>query len=513
MFDTIPPSLTTVLDNGLEWVYSLQGFFEPTVILVPNILRQGVQSLSDTIGFDVPTLNMTLALFLTYPLAFIMNLLPFGPIRHYFNFLFGAFLIQFVVGVQWIHHLVTSLVVYGMFLVLPRRLNRYLVPLFVMLYCVLGHLHRQYINYLGWDLDFTSFQMVITQKLYMMAYNLYDAEVLKHDPENRAAKKCAKYALPELPNILEFLGYTFSFSCVLSGPAFEFTIYRQACHGSHMYDHTNNGNAIDSKPFGKIPSRFLPTLLPFLKSVAAMVAFVVIGNAFPILDTKDPQNNTPVILTQAFLSNPWPYRYAYTWIGLLGTRMKYFVAWLSSEGANNLWYQGFDGFDQNGNALGWTNANNLNLLGYEAGPSISSLSKEWNKKTSVWLARYVYIRTNGSLLAVYGTSAFWHGFYPGYYMFFLSVPLLTFVERLMKKKISPYFQNLPKIYHILCVITTSFFVEYLVLPFVLLARDRSYEAWKSHYFFGHIIPILFLLLGNFLPKPPSSNKDETKKQQ
>jgi len=509
MFDTIPPSLATVLDNSLEWIYSFQEVLEPTVILVPNILRQGVQSLSDAIGFDVATLNMTLALFLTYPLAAIMNMLPYGPIRHYFNFLFGAFLIQFVVGVQWIHQLITSLVVYAMFCVLPRRLNRYLVPTFVMLYCVLGHLHRQYTNYLGWDLDFTSFQMVITQKLYMMAYNLYDAEVLQQNPDDRASKKCSKYALSSLPNILEYLGYTFSFSCILSGPAFEYTVYEQACTGTHMY-------AKDGKPLGKFPSRFLPTLIPFLKSVTAMALFIVIGGAFPLLDTVDPQNNTPTILTETFLSNPWPYRLAYTWIGLLSIRMKYYLAWLSSEGANNLWYQGFAGFEEKtGESLGWTNAKNMNIIGFETGSSASNISKEWNTKTSVWLTRYVYIRTNGNLLAVYSTSAFWHGFYPGYYMFFLSVPLLTFAERLISKKISPYFvgKSQQQFYSILCSITMSISVQYLVLPFVLLSRDRSYGAYKSNYFFGHIIPVLVLLLGNLLPKPPSSNNDDKKKKQ
>jgi hypothetical protein len=36
------------------------------------------------------------------------------------------------------------------------------------------------------------------------------------------------------------------------------------------------------------------------------------------------------------------------------------------------------------------------------------------------------------------TIAFWYGLYPGYFMFFMSVPLLTNVERLIKAKINPY---------------------------------------------------------------------------
>lgn len=505
MLDSIPKPLADVLDNSLDWVYSFQETFEPTVVLVPGVLRDAVQQLSDAIGFDVATLNMTLALFLCYPLAGLMHLLPFGPIRHFFNFLFGAFLIQFVVGVQWIHHLITSLTVYLMFMILPRKVNRWLVPTFVMIYCVLGHLHRQYINYLGWDLDFTSFQMVITQKLYTMAYNLYDAEVLASGVENRASKKCAKYSLPKLPSLLEYLGYTFAFSCVLSGPSFEFTLYKQACDGTHMYDKSG-------KPLGKLPSRFWPTLFPLLKSLGCMAFFVVVGGAFPILDAVDPQNSTPTILADEFLAKPWIYRYCYTWVGLMAIRCKYYLAWTSSEGANNLWYAGFDGFDEQGNALGWTTANNMNILGFEFGENVQAVSKEWNTKTSLWLTRYVYIRSNGNLLAVYGTSAFWHGFYPGYYMFFMSVPLLTFAERLAKKKISPYFSSKKwSPFGILSIITTSFFIEYMVLPFVLLARDRSFAGWRSHYFFGHIVTVLFLVLGRFLPTQKKQDSEKKAK--
>merc|ERR1712176_1689068 len=148
---------------------------------------------------------------------------------------------------------------------------------------------------------------------------------------------------------------------------------------------------------------------------------------------------------------------------------------------------GFDGFDEKGNAKGWSVACNANIPGFELASNTASMSKEWNKKTSLWLNRYVYIRTNGNLMAVYSLSAFWHGFYPGYYLFFLSVPLLTFVERLAKKKISPYFS--PErwtLYDIACMLCTSFSIEYMVLAFALLALDRSWDAWKSFYFFGHI---------------------------
>lgn len=457
-------------------------------------------SLSETIGFDVETLNYVLGLFLCYPLAMIMNMIPYGQMRHMFSFLLGAFLLQFTLGVQWIHQLISSLIAYGLLMILPRKTASFVVPAFAMMYMVMGHLHRQYINYLGYDLDFTGAQMVLTQKLYMIAYNLYDGEQIAKGKASRAATKCSKFAIPNLPGLFEFLGYTFCFSTVLSGPAFEFSVYADICSGRVMND--ENG-----KPRGKVPSNIWPTIRPLLTSLVNMGVFVSLGGMFPINDPVDPQGATPVVLTEDFLAKPWIHRYAYLWVGLLAVRQKYYFAWKNAEGANNLWYAGFDGFDDKGNALGWESCNNVKILGFELAPNLSTLSKEWNKKTSLWLSRYVYIRTNGNLAAVYGMSAFWHGFYPGYYMFFMSVPILTFCERLARKKLSPRFSSSQlSVYGVVKTIATSVSANYMVSPFPLLAFDRSWANWTSHYFFGHIASVVFYLVLSQLPSPKKKEK-------
>lgn len=98
----------------------------------------------------------------------------------------------------------------------------------------------------------------------------------------------------------------------------------------------------------------------------------------------------------SLISRPWYYRYAYKWIALFSIREKYYFAWSNAEGANNIWYAGFEGFDEKGNAKGGGNSNNIDVIGFETAPNLPSLSKGWNKKTSSWLARYVYMRTGGN---------------------------------------------------------------------------------------------------------------------
>jgi len=45
-----------------------------------------------------------------------------------------------------------------------------------MLYISLSHLYRIHVDYLGWSLDFTGPQMILTIKLSGFAYNLADGD-------------------------------------------------------------------------------------------------------------------------------------------------------------------------------------------------------------------------------------------------------------------------------------------------------------------------------------------------
>ena len=139
--------------------------------LVPNILKVQISVVADTVGMDVETVAMVLGMFMCYPCGFIQSMLPFGQMKHFFSFLLGAFLLQFVLSVQWIHHLISTLLCYACFALLPASINRYLVPSIAIGYCIIGHIHRQYINYMGWDLDFTGAQMVRSSR--QLTYNQY----------------------------------------------------------------------------------------------------------------------------------------------------------------------------------------------------------------------------------------------------------------------------------------------------------------------------------------------------
>ena len=57
----------------------------------------------------------------------------------------------------------------------------------------------------------------------------------------------------------------------------------------------------------------------------------------------------------------------------------------------------------------------------------------WNIQTQVWLRRIAYDRlSTGKTLGVFVLSAFWHGFYPGYYMTFVLAAFSVYAGRGVK---------------------------------------------------------------------------------
>jgi MBOAT, membrane-bound O-acyltransferase family len=140
-------------------------------------------------------------------------------------------------------------------------------------------------------------------------------------------------------------------------------------------------------------------------------------------------------------------------------------------------------------------------------------SRAWNKMTQQWLERYVYARTNNSLTATYFVSAFWHGFYPGYYLFFMSLPIVQQSARAGRKNITPFFSknksdplDTYRVYTVLCIVLNSLAINYMVIPFQMLSWERSKAVWGSYYYGVHAAVIAVYGLGTYVLRPPRADK-------
>jgi len=177
-----------------------------TVMRVPA-LEQWAADLGDQIGFPEDQLKYVLGMLAGYPLAIIFALLPFGMMRHAFSLISGVFLAQFVFASGWIHSLASATIVYFLIAATQsiRALDKYrhiLVFVFMMGYMTASHVYRIYVDYMGWSLDFTGPQMLLTIKLTSMAYAVYDgtvdrARLDKAIADNTEKRKISVYKVRE----------------------------------------------------------------------------------------------------------------------------------------------------------------------------------------------------------------------------------------------------------------------------------------------------------------------------
>lgn len=119
------------------------------------------------------------------------------------------------------------------------------------------------------------------------------------------------------------------------------------------------------------------------------------------------------------------------------TRMKYYGVWYLTEGACILSGLGYKGVNPKTNKVDWNRLQNVNPWGIESAQNSRAYLENWNMNTNHWLRNYMYLRVTPkgkkpgfrASLATFVTSAFWHGFYPGYYLTFVLAAFLQTVAK------------------------------------------------------------------------------------
>lgn len=187
-----------------------------------------------------------------------------------------------------------------------------------------------------------------------------------------------------------------------------------------------------------------------------------------------------------------------------------FRGWKLAEGAGLVAGLGYSGIDSNGRNK-WNRLQNVNIRQIELAPNLRVLLSGWNANTAEWLRYSVYNRIykkesqRSSTVATVVTfllSAFWHGYYPGYYLTFLGMAWLTDISRNCRKHIRPLFLSRFERFRILYDISGWFFTQFLLaynMPaFCLRSIELSFYFYSTTYYHGHIIFILsslFFLVG------------------
>lgn len=320
---------------------------------------------------------------------------------------------------------------------------------FVVIMCLVSaaHIYRQFAPGASVDkykADVTGVLMMLTIKLTSFAFDMYDAKAWKKrplspitpggalvDPAGRLPQneKQSKFPIVEnatkfsvlrrFPSPLEFLAYALLYPGVLTGPTISFFEYRTFIDGSYF-------SAADFAAKA-LPGRKRRAFYLFASSLFFVAVHVGLQWKLPVA----------YVVEEEFMRKGLAYKLTYVHFANFVARCRYYFAWMVAEGSYAIIGLGYR-MSASGKPL-WDRLENVNPFRIETNSDLRFFISAWNVCTNQWLNVYVYRRIQNyygkersSARATITTnliSAFWHGFYPGYYLMFISIAWLTVLSR------------------------------------------------------------------------------------
>ncbi|CAD8184844.1 unnamed protein product [Paramecium octaurelia] len=374
--------------------------------------------LGGLIGLPEDQARMVFGFIITIPLGFLFKSLKSAKLRKYFGLTIGLLLSYMLYQEKLISVIIQNIIVYEM----TKRITLNKIGIKAkwvfyetLIYVAVHHIYRQYTDYGGWKLDITTILMMNTVKWTSFAYNFEDG--LRKDEELNSDQQERK--LQKMPSYTDYFGYMFFFCGCLAGPSFDYYDYDIFIKRTNVYE--------------KIPSTFWETFRLFRNALIYSFFIVVVYPRWSLESLMSAEYDEACLL------------YKILWLNLTITlhRTKYVSGWLFSESG-----LAAAGFTYNGKQDGkdkW-----LRIRSIDPTIDLTTNPKDkielWNISVQVWLKKYVYLRvypesvlksspakSQKAQLITFAVSAFWHGFYPGYYISFFHWNLIGMINKYIHK--------------------------------------------------------------------------------
>lgn len=299
---------------------------------------------------------------------------------------------------------------------------------FLMGHMSVSHIYRMVADTPS-SVDITGAQMVLVMKLSAFCWNVWDGRQKQSDLNDSQKDR----ALVEMPHVLDYAGFVAFFPSVMVGPAFDYVDYHRWLNTT-MFDLPAGMDPLKAPPTRKkrrIPRSGTPAMIKMAKGLAWILVFLQMSK----------YHGPEVMLSDRLKSMSFLWRVYHLHMMSFVTRMKYYGVWTLTEGACIQSGIGYKGVDPKSGKPNWDRLTNIKPAGVEFAQNSHAYLGNWNINTNHWLRNYIYLRVTPkgkkpgfrASMATFVTSAFWHGFAPGYYMTFM---LASFVQNVAKSKVT-----------------------------------------------------------------------------
>ncbi|PWY83029.1 MBOAT family protein [Aspergillus heteromorphus CBS 117.55] len=444
-------------------------------------------------GASIDELKLIASFLLSYPLAGLLKRIPDAQPWKKNAFIIAVSLFYIVGlfdlwdGLRTLFY--SSAGVYLIAYYIDGSLMPWIGFVFLMGHMSISHIYRQMVND-NQVVDITGAQMVLVMKLSSFCWNVHDGRL----PQSQLSDPQKYAAITKFPSILDYTGYVLFFPSLFAGPSFEFVDYRRWIDTT-LFDippGTDPSKVPPTRKKRKIPRSGTPATKKALIGLGWIFAFLQLGSYY----------NQETILSSSYMQYSLIRRVWIMHVVGMTTRMKYYGVWALTEGACILSGMGYNGFDPTSGKVFWNRLENVDPWSLETAQNSHAYLGSWNKNTNHWLRNYVYLRVTPkgkkpgfrASLATFGTSAFWHGFYPGYYLTFVLGSFIQTVAKNFRRYVRPFFLTpdgskptpYKRYYDIASWLVTQITLSFTVMPFIFLSFGTSISVWQSVYFYGII---------------------------
>lgn len=451
--------------------------------------------------------KLVFSFYLSYPLAAVLKRIPDKDPWKKNAFIISTSLFYLLGLFDLLSGLQTLLISAGGAYLISANINSPYMPwigfVFLMGHMSVNHIYRQMLDDAS-VVDITGAQMVMIMKLTAFCWNVQDGRL----PDSELSDFQREHAIRELPSLLDYTGYVLFFPALMAGPAFDYCDYSRYITTTMfaLPPGTDPSKAPPTRKKRKIPRSGTPATIKAIIGSIWVFAFLKFTGWY----------NTSFLLSDQYMKYSLLRRVWILYMLGLTTRMKYYGVWSLTEGACILSGIGYNGIDPVTGRAKWDRLTNIKPLEIELAQNTRAFLGGWNINTNHWLRNYMYLRVTPkgkkpgfrATLATFVTSAFWHGFYPGYYLTFVlasllqtiakSKPLVFLPPRLDvdtavdgRRLVRPLFMTpdgkspLPskRYYDIVTALLTQAAFAFTVAPFVLLSLGDSLLVWARVYFY------------------------------
>ncbi|EDV27938.1 uncharacterized protein TRIADDRAFT_21100 [Trichoplax adhaerens] len=431
-------------------------------------------------------------LLVSIPIGFLIKNVQSAVHRQWLTFAIGLSIAIATIGFDVVHSFVTILGTYIICRFAPYRYCHTLGFLYSFLYLLFFRIA----HYFGLPKPCNhsnAIQLILTIKMASIAFDVHFWHLRK--TESVVVNKLPGLPIKSLPSLFDFLSYGYCYCGLLSGPYFQYRVYKD------MIDNPNAGQIEVLWPAMK-RLRWVPILVGISLSLGNYRSAYIISEEF--------YNST--IFDKLF----------YVLVHFIAFRFRFYIGWALAESACVIATLGaypeatkprpgagptiaLDDNTSKNDQYNFETVYNLDIYQIETGTTLRPAMRYWNMTVQWWLSAFIY---RYWLVLLFIVSAFWHGIRAGYYFSFMTTLLCTLGQDRFLSFFSPYFRGSfsSKAFHFVANFVAIRLYEYSSLGFIFLDIDNTVTVSGSLYYWGHIFSIIMITLS--LIKPSSKGVRE-----